>query len=101
MAVDPSCYRLQSKRPRKITRDWFEKCLGKAFTDTEFVAKLRELTSKELVEVVVKYLPKEVKQENHSLIRLVINGLPQGTITREIGQTTEVKAIQDGSDEDE
>lgn len=88
------------KRQRRITREWFEKIVCKAFTDQDVIDKLKTLEAKECLDIIVRYLPKEVKQENHSLIRLVINGLPQGTIVKEMPQATEVKAIQDDHDDE-
>lgn len=64
---------------RKKDPLWFKQCFNKAFTSDEVIAKIRALSDKDFLELMVRLQPKEHKIDQTSSIMLVINGLKQQT----------------------
>jgi hypothetical protein len=65
----------QAKRKRKITREWFERIICKAFTDTEIIEKLRNVPDKDFLQIVTTYLPKETRIDSNTSVTLIVKGL--------------------------
>jgi hypothetical protein len=73
-----------------------EKCLVKAFTDTEIIEKIRGLPDRDLVRLYMDFLPKEIKQlEANTTVTLVIQGLER----RVLGTEQIIEALPPGNDE--
>src|SRR3990167_7709571 len=95
MPVHPSCYKVQSKMPRTLTKDWLRRAVEKAYTQQEWQEKFRtELTAKDQFDILVRLQPKQILQQNQSLMRLVISGLQPGEKVVDLEGPVETKMIE-------
>jgi hypothetical protein len=85
------------KRERKITREWYERCWRKAFTDTEIIAIIKALPPDKIVEGIFKFLPKEIvgKLDNTVNVKLILSGMENRPIELK-GETVEHLALPPG-----
>ena len=79
------------KRNRKITREWFEKVLQKAFTSDEIVRKVRSLSDRDIVQLYRDWIPREtqVKLDQNVSISLNIEGFKP----RQLQEPVEIQAL--------
>jgi hypothetical protein len=87
-------YRVQSKRPRKITKEWWDRAVLAATTSDDVAKELNRLRKddyKAWLELILKSVPKEaiVKQDKTVHVTLSIEGMQR---TRMI-ECEEVKAL--------
>jgi hypothetical protein len=84
MAVHPSCYRSQAKRDRTPTPEQFKQWWMKAYTSDEVIEKIRALPDDKYLDGWFKFMPKEVKVDQSSTFRLVIEGLQNKVIESKV-----------------
>jgi hypothetical protein len=96
MSVHPSCYRSQAKRDRTPTPEQFKQWWMKAYTSDEVIEKIRALPDDKYLDGWFKFMPKEIKVDQSSTFRLVIEGL-QHKVVKEIDAGQSVMALEEGN----
>jgi hypothetical protein len=101
-SVDYKDYKIQSKRTRKITREWFERCLTKAFTQEDIVRKIKNLSDRDIVSLYRDWIPKhiDIKGEIVNKHVLVIHGLDEKEIEGQVVQEALPAHDSDADDDD-
>jgi hypothetical protein len=99
MPVHPRDYKLQSKRPRKITADWFERVLTRAFTQDEIVDKVRNLSDSDVVKLYRDWIPRKTQVESNLSVRLIIGSVLKEKVKQIETRAIDIKALTDGDDE--
>ena len=97
MSDDPSIWTPGNpKRKRKIDRQWFEKCIQKAFTQDDIIQKMRSLPDKDALRLVLDYLPKEtsVKTDSSISVKLILTGL-QNQVKEIEGEIVEPLSLEE------
>jgi hypothetical protein len=83
------------KRNRKYDPEWFKRISLKAYTDIEWTERFREMTVREQFDFIKVFVPKEVKVDQSSTFRLVIEGLQHKAIQGEVVSGMALEAHED------
>lgn len=82
------------KKKRGITREWFERCLQKAFTQDDVIEKIRNLPDKDVVQLYRDWIPRETRLESGISVSLIVHGL-ENKVKEIEGKVVELKALED------
>ena len=79
MSVHPSNYKVQSKRERKLTKDWWDKAVLKAITQDDVAIELervRKSDNKFWLRLILDSIPKEIRSDSAGIgITFILNGV--------------------------
>ena len=95
MSVDPSNYRVQSKRPRPVSVEWYKRAWLKAFTQDEVVEKIKNLPDLEFIKEFNRiFIPKlNINESNGLQVTLILDGVDIKPIQGQVKGN--IKALDD------
>lgn len=97
MSVHPSGYKVQSKRERKLTKDWWDKAVLKSITQddvAEELERVRKNDPKFWLRLILDSVPKQILSESNGLqVILNLNGVDIRPLQGKVIQS--IPALQD------
>ena len=72
------------KRKRNYDPEWFKQISLKAYTNTEWTERFKQMTVKEQFDFIKVFVPKEVKVDSESVFTLQIEGLAPKVIQAQV-----------------